>query len=281
MEGPRSPSAGTTVVPLVTVVTTQETPVGTRRIDLNSDLGEGFGPWSMGDDEAMMDIVSSVNIACGGHAGDPTTMARTVRSAADRGLAIGAHPGFADREGFGRRPIPMSGTEVERLVASQVGSLAGIAALEGAALAHVKAHGALANLGAREEGVADAIARAVRAVDGELVLLAIAGTALERAADRAGLAVAREGFADRAYADDGQLAPRSEPGAVLADAEEAAERAVAMAEGRGLPLVGGGWLEQEVDSVCVHGDTPGAVAMARRTRQALEAAGFEIATFAS
>jgi len=255
--------------------------VATRRIDLNSDLGEAYGPWSMGDDEAMMEIVTSVNITCGGHAGDPTTMAETVRAAADRGLAIGAHPGFPDREGFGRRVIPMSLTEVERLVASQVGALAGIAALEGAALAHVKAHGALANLGARDEEVAGAIARAVRAVDDGLVLLAIAGTALERAAEQAGLAVAREGFADRAYTDDGHLAPRSEPGAVLEDAEEAAERAVAMAEGRGLPLVNGGWREQQVDSVCVHGDTPGAVAMARGTRAALEAAGFEIASFAS
>ena len=254
--------------------------MGTRRIDLNSDLGEAYGPWSMGDDEAMMDIVTSVNVACGGHAGDPTTMARTVRAAAERGLGIGAHPGFPDREGFGRRVIPMSTDEVERLVASQVGALAGIAALEGARLGHVKAHGALANLAAREDDVADAVARATAAVDDRLVLLAIAGTALERAADRAGLAVAREGFADRAYTEDGQLAPRSEPGAVLDDIEEAAGRAVAMAEGRGLPLLDGDWLPQEIDSVCVHGDTQDAVAMARRTRAALEDAGFEIASFA-
>lgn len=254
--------------------------MGTRRIDLNSDLGEAYGPWSMGDDEAMMDIVTSVNVACGGHAGDPSTMALTVRAAAERGLGIGAHPGFPDREGFGRRVIPMSTAEVERLVAAQVGALAGIAALEGASLGHVKAHGALANLAAREDEVADAVARATATVDDRLVLLAIAGTALERAADRAGLAVAREGFADRAYTPDGQLAPRSEPGAVLDDAEEAAGRAVAMAEGRGLPLLNGDWLAQEVDSVCVHGDTPGAVAMARRTRTALQDAGFEIASFA-
>lgn len=249
------------------------------RIDLNSDLGEAFGPWSMGDDDAMMDIVTSVNVACGGHAGDPSTMATTVRAAAARGLAIGAHPGFPDREGFGRRVIPMSTTEVERLVATQVGALAGVAALEGATLTHVKAHGALANLAARDDEVADAIARATAAIDEKLVLLAIAGTALERAADRAGLAVAREGFADRAYTEDGHLAPRSEPGAVLDDSEEAASRAVGMAEGRGLPLLDGTWRPQRIDSVCVHGDTPGAVAMARRTRAALEAAGFEIASF--
>ena len=252
-----------------------------RQIDLNSDLGESFGPWSMGDDEAMMDLVSSVNIACGGHAGDPTTMAIAVRAAAGRGLGLGAHPSFVDKEGFGRRVIPLSTAEVERLVASQVGALAGIAALEGAALGHVKAHGALANLGARDEDVADAIARAVRAIDEGLVLLAIAGTALERAGDRAGLRVVREGFADRAYTDDGQLAPRGEPGAVLHDAEEAADRALAMAEGRGLPLLSGAWRPQQVDSICVHGDTPGAVAMARLTRRRLEAAGFTITPFAA
>lgn len=251
-----------------------------REVDLNSDLGESFGPWHMGDDEAMMDVVTSVNVACGGHAGDPTTMALTVRAARERGLGIGAHPGFPDKEGFGRRTIPMSTAEVERLVASQVGALAGIAALEGADLRHVKAHGALANLAAREDDVADAVARAVRAVDERLVLLAIAGTALERAAERVGLPVAREGFADRAYTDDGQLAPRGQPGAVLDDADEAAERAVAMAEGRGLPLLSGGWRPQLVDSICVHGDTPGAVEMARRTRAALEDAGFTIAPFA-
>ena len=255
--------------------------MGDRRIDLNSDLGEGYGPWSMGDDEAMMDVVTSVNVACGGHAGDPSTMARTVRAAAARGLAIGAHPGFADREGFGRRVIPMSTVEVERLVASQVGALAGIAALEGAVLTHVKAHGALANLGARHDDVADGIARAVAAVDDRLVLLAIAGTALERAGERAGLEVAAEGFADRAYTADGQLAPRSEQGAVLHDAGEAAARAVGMASGRGLPMLDGGWRPQQVDSICVHGDTPGAVAMARRTRAELEAAGFTIAPFAA
>jgi UPF0271 protein len=249
-------------------------------MDLNSDLGESFGPWSMGDDEAMMTVVSSVNVACGGHAGDPATMARTVRAASAGGLAIGAHPGFADKEGFGRRTIPMTTAAVEQLVAAQVGALAGVAALEGAELTHVKAHGALANLAAREDDVADAIARAVVAVDDALVLLAIAGTALERAAVRAGLRVAREGFADRAYTDDGQLAPRGQPGAVLADPAEAAERAVAMAEGRGLPLLSGGWREQAVDSICVHGDTPGAVEMARRTRTALEDAGFTIAPFA-
>lgn len=249
------------------------------QIDLNSDLGEAFGPWSMGDDEAMMDLVTSVNIACGGHAGDPSTMAATVRAAADRGLGLGAHPSFADKEGFGRRIIPMSTQGIEQLVASQVGALAGIAALQGASLRHVKAHGALANLGARDEDVADAIARAVRAIDDSLVLLAIAGTALERAAQRNGLPVAREGFADRAYTPEGQLAPRGEAGAVLEDPDEAAQRAVAMAEGRGLPLLTGQWKPQQVDSICVHGDTPGAVEMARRTRAALERAGFEIARF--
>jgi UPF0271 protein len=249
------------------------------QIDLNSDLGEGFGPWSMGDDEAMLALVTSANVACGGHAGDPSTMATTVARARDAGVGVGAHPSFRDREGFGRRRIPMTSAEIQRMVAAQVGALCGVAALEGATVRHVKAHGALANLAAREADVAAAVARATRAVDPGLVLLAIAGTQLEAAADRAGLAVAREGFADRAYTDDGHLAPRSEPGAVLEDVEEVASRSVAMAQGRGLPLLGGGWKPQEVDSICVHGDTPGAVAMARRTREALEDAGFTISAF--
>ena len=248
-------------------------------IDLNSDLGEGFGPYRMGDDEALMGIVTSVNIACGGHAGDHITMADTVVAAHDGGLGIGAHPAFPDRHGFGRRVIPMSTSEIERLVATQIGSLLGAAALAGARVTHVKAHGALANLGAAEAEVADAIAAATRAVDRELVLLAIAGTQLERAGERAGLVVALEGFADRAYLPDGQLAPRGTPGAVIEDAEEGASRAVAMAEGRGLPLLEGGWLEQRVDSVCVHGDSPAALAMARATRAALEEAGFELVPF--
>lgn len=248
-------------------------------IDLNSDLGEGYGPWSMGDDEALMEVVTSVNIACGGHAGDPATMAETVEQALSRQLGIGAHPSYPDREGFGRRVIPMSTADIERLVASQVGALCGVAALHGATVTHVKAHGALANLASAEAEVADAVARATRAVDAGLVLLAIAGTELERAARRAGLRVAREGFADRAYLPDGRLAPRGTPGAVVEDPELGAERAVAMAAGRGLPLLEGGWLEQQVDSVCVHGDSPAAVAMARATRVALEAAGFTISPF--
>lgn len=253
--------------------------MATRWIDLNSDLGEGYGPWSMGDDDALMDVVSSVNVACGGHAGDPTTMATATQSAAARGLGIGAHPSFADREGFGRRIIPMTMIEVERLVAMQVGGLCGVAATVGARVTHVKAHGALANLAAATPAVADAVARATRAVDPTLVLLAIAGTELERAANRAGLAVAREGFADRAYMPDGQLVPRGQPGAVVHDPDEGAARALGMAEGRGLPLLDGGWLPQQVDSICVHGDTPDAVTMARRTRALLEREGFSVGPF--
>lgn len=248
-------------------------------IDLNADLGEGYGPWEMGDDEALMAVVTSVNIACGGHAGDPSTMATTVELALRNGLGVGAHPAFPDREGFGRRVIPMSTSEIERHVASQVGALCGIAALHDVAVTHVKAHGALANLASAEAEVADAVARATRAVDTSLVLLAIAGTELEHAARRADLRVAREGFADRTYLPDGRLAPRGTPGAVVEDAELGASRAVAMASGRGLPLLEGGWLEQEVDSVCVHGDSPGAVRMARATRAALEEAGFTLAPF--
>ena len=253
--------------------------VTTRWIDLNSDLGEGYGPWTMGDDLALMQVVSSVNIACGGHAGDPSTMAAAVQAAAEHQLGIGAHPSFADREGFGRRVIPMTPAEVERLVAMQVGGLCGVAATVGATVTHVKAHGALANLAAATPEVADAVARATRAVDPTLVLLAIAGTELERAATRAGLRVAREGFADRAYTSDGYLVPRGQPGAVIHDPDEGAARALGMAEGRGLPLLDGGWLPQQVDSICVHGDTPDAVTMAQRTRARLEQEGFSVGPF--
>lgn len=248
-------------------------------IDLNSDLGEAFGPWRMGDDEALMEVVTSVNVACGGHAGDHATMTTTVARAAASGLGVGAHPSFPDKQGFGRRVIPMSTDEIEQVVATQVGALCGAAALNGVRVTHVKAHGALANLASAEAEVADAVARATRAVDPDLVLLAIAGTQLEHAAGRASLAVAREGFADRAYLPDGRLAPRDLPGAVVHDVEEATARTLAMAGGRGLPLLDGGWLEQEVDSICVHGDTQGAVVMARRIRGALEEEGYAVEPF--
>jgi UPF0271 protein len=249
------------------------------RIDLNSDLGEGYGPWAMGDDAAMLGLVSSANIACGGHASDPETMFQTLRLAAQNGVSIGAHPGYNDPLGFGRRVIPMAPAEVGRMVAAQIGSLQGVAALAGARVAYVKPHGALANLAADDRAVADAIALAVKAISPDLALLAISGTALEDAARAAGIAVFSEIFADRGYTPAGRLVPRSQPGAMIHDAQAAVARLLAFLETGLMPVVGGDPIPLAAQSICVHGDSPGAVAMAREIRSRLTAAGVTIAAF--
>ncbi|WP_132249642.1 LamB/YcsF family protein [Methylobacterium segetis] len=251
------------------------------RIDLNSDLGEGFGPWRMGEDAAMLDIVTSANVACGFHAGDPGIMVETARAAKARGVALGAHPGFRDLEGFGRRVIPQSPAEIEQAIAYQIGALQGCAALAGHRVSHVKAHGALANLANVEDGVAAAIARGVRAVDRGLVLMVMPGLPAERAALAHGLAVSREVYADRAYGEDGRLAPRSEPGAVIHEAEAAADRVLRMLEAGAVETRGGRHIPVAIDTICVHGDNPAAVAMARTVRARLEAAGHVLAPFAA
>jgi UPF0271 protein len=250
-----------------------------REIDLNADLGEGFGPWSMGDDAAMLGIVSSANLACGGHAGDPEVMFASLRMAAERGVVVGAHPGYADREGFGRRVIPMTPNEIVRMVAAQVGALQGVAALAGVPVRYVKAHGALANLAAEKAEVAAAIAGAVRALPGKLALLAISGTELEVEGRKAGLEVVAEVFADRAYRSNGRLVPRGQAGAVFHDAEFAAARMQRFAETGKMPVLGGGEVALAARSVCVHGDSPGAVALAKTLRLRLEAAGVAIRPF--
>lgn len=247
-----------------------------REIDLNADLGE-----EAGDDAAMLAIVSSANVACGAHAGNPDVMAETLRLAAARGVVVGAHPGYPDRAGFGRVVVPMAPAAITRMVAAQVGALLGVAALAGVPLRYVKAHGALANLGAAEPAVAAAIAAAVAAMPGRLALLAISGTALEAAGRAAGLEVVAEVFADRAYRADGQLVPRSEPGAVLQDAEAAAARMLRFLETGRMPVLGGGAVALAARSVCVHGDNPAAVAMARALRARLEGAGVAIRPFAA
>ncbi len=249
------------------------------RIDLNSDLGEGFGAWSMGDDAALLDVVSSANIACGGHAGDPETMFATLCLARDRGVVVGAHPGYADPIGFGRRIIPMSALEIERLVAAQVGALIGVAALAGVRVRYVKAHGALANLAADARPVADAIARAVRAVDPGLALLAISGTELQAAGAGQGLAVYSEVFADRAYLPNGRLVPRNQAGAVLHEALAASQRLVGFLQSGLMPTLDGPPVALAAHSVCLHGDSLGALAMARRIRDDLGAAGITLSPF--
>lgn len=251
-----------------------------RRIDLNADLGEGFGPWRMGDDAAMLGLVTSANVACGFHAGDPDIMAATFARAREQGVALGAHVGFPDLAGFGRRPMAMTPREIERAVAYQIGAAQAVAALAGARVTYVKAHGALANLAERDAAVADALARATRAVDPALVLLAIALSQQVLAGERAGLAVAHEIFADRAYVDDGRLQPRSEPGAVITDAGVAIARVREMLAAGALITVTGKRLPTPIDSVCVHGDTAHAVDMARALRAGLEAEGYALSAFA-
>lgn len=249
-------------------------------IDINSDMGEAFGAWRMGEDAALLGIVTSANVACGFHGGDPNVMHETFRLAKARRVAVGAHPGFQDLVGFGRRRIPHTAAEIERIVAYQVGAAMGVAALAGHTITYVKAHGALGNLASEEIDAARAVARAVRAVDGSLVSLAIAATESERGAREEGLDVACEIFADRAYRDDGRLVARSEPGAVIHDAAEVGRRVVAMVEAGGLITVSGKLIPTPIHSICVHSDTPGAVAVAEAVRSALVARGIQIAAFA-
>lgn len=246
------------------------------RIDLNSDVGESFGAYRIGADEAVMASITSANIACGYHAGDPAVMRRTVRLARDAGVAIGAHPGFADLVGFGRRELRATPREVEDLVLYQIGALAGIARAEGTALAHVKAHGALYNMAARDRSLADAIARAVRAFDATLVLFGLPGSELLRAGEDAGLQVAAEGFADRAYSPDGSLAPRSAGGAVIHDADDVVTRALTMVHEGRVVATDGSVLSLAVDTLCVHGDTPGAAELTAQLRAGLERQGVEV-----
>jgi|HubBroStandDraft_1064217.scaffolds.fasta_scaffold01920_9 UPF0271 protein len=249
----------------------------TSLIDLNVDCGESFGAWKMGNDEIVLPLVSSANIACGFHAGDPQVMARTCAIARRHGVSIGAHPGLADLQGFGRRPVPLSAEEIETLVAYQIGALQAIAARAGAAVAHVKAHGALYNMAERDPAVAGAVARAVASVDPSLILIAGSGSPLVPAAEEAGLRFAAEGFPDRAYSDDGMLLSRQLPGAVVRDPEAAAEQALRMALAGEIRTIGGRILKRPVQTLCIHGDEPTAAAVAAAIRAVLVGAGVRIA----
>jgi len=251
------------------------------QIDLNSDLGESFGPWSMGDDAAMLGIVTSANVACGGHASDPDTMAKTLALAVERSVVVGAHPGYLDREGFGRRVIPMSTQEIAHMVAAQFGTLDSLATLSNTSVRYLKPHGALGNLAADDVSVAQAIASTLKIIAPDVAILAISGTALEHEARQAGVKVYSEIFADRAYTPTGRLVPRSQPGAVIHDAQEAAERLLRFLDSGLMPTVDGKPIALNVHSVCVHGDTPGAVEMATLIRRKLETAGVSIEPFLS
>lgn len=249
------------------------------RIDLNSDLGEGFGPWGMGDDATMLSLVTSANVACGGHASDPETMFRTLELARDNGVTVGAHPGFNDREGFGRRVIPMSPAEIGRMCAAQIGALMALAAQADVQVRYVKPHGALGNLAARDRTVSDAIAATVAKLDPNLAMLAISGTQSEHAARSAGVPVYSEVFADRGYLSTGQLVPRGQEGAMISDAATAAERLIGFLNTGLMPVIDGDPIRLDAHSICVHGDSPGAVDMTREIRTRLLAEGIELSSF--
>lgn len=250
-----------------------------RTVDLVADLGEGFGPWRMGDDEALLDILTSANIACGFHAGDSQIMDATVRACVARGVGVGAHPSFPDLQGFGRRDMGLTADEVRTDVLYQLGALQAIAAFHGTNVAHIAPHGRLGNLVAVREDYADAVATAARRVNPELIVLAQDG-ALADAARAAGLRVGIVGIADRAYQDDGTLVPRSEPGAVIHDGDEIERRTIRMVVDGVIDSQNGVPIPVACDTVLVHGDTAGAVSLARRIRAGLEAAGVEIAPLA-
>ncbi|WP_228644615.1 LamB/YcsF family protein [Microtetraspora sp. AC03309] len=249
------------------------------RIDLNSDLGEGFGRWPLGDDDALLSIVTSANVACGFHAGDPTIMRRTCETAVERGVAIGAQVGYRDLAGFGRRFIEMPPRELADDVLYQIGALDAFARAAGGRVGYVKPHGALYNAIVRHEEQAGAVVAAVLAYDPGLPVLGLPGSAWLRRAEQAGLTAVTECFADRAYTPEGTLVPRDRPGALVHDPDTVAERCVRMARGEPIEDVDGAPLVVRGESICVHGDSPNAVATARGVRAALEAAGVELAPF--
>ena len=248
-----------------------------RRIDLNCDMGESFGAWSLGDDAGVMPHISSANIACGFHAGDPAVMRRTVALAAVHGVAIGAHVSLPDLQGFGRRELRVAPDEAAAMTLYQIGALQAFARAAGVRVSHVKPHGALYNMAARDAALAAAIAAAVRAADPQLILVGLAGSALPRAGIDAGLAVAQEAFCDRRYEADGTLTPRQLDGAVIDDIDTAVAQAVRLASAGEVVARDGRTLALAADTLCVHGDRPDAAAFARRLRAALQGEGIAVA----
>jgi UPF0271 protein len=246
------------------------------RIDLNADMGEGYGAYRIGRDEELLHIVTSANVACGFHGGDATIMHKLAALAKKHGVGLGAHPGFDDLWGFGRRAVHMDARDLEYIVAYQIGALQALATYFAEPLRHVKPHGALYNMAAKDEGYARAIARAAKTVDAKLIYVGMPGTEMQKAADKEGLAFAREGFCDRLYRDDGSLTPRSEKGAVIDDPVAAAKQALLLARESEVVTGTGARIKLEVDTLCIHGDAPGAVPVAAAVRRALESAGIEL-----
>lgn len=249
-------------------------------IDLNSDLGESFGQWCMGDDAAMLDIVTSANVACGFHAGDPAGILRTLRAAAAKGVTIGAHVAYPDLVGFGRRNMDIASFDLTADVIYQIGALQALATAAGTSVRYVKPHGALYNTIAHDTRQALAVIEAIRAVDARLVLVALAGSPLIELARHEGLTCIAEAFADRAYTPTGALVSRREPGAVLHDAEQVAQRMLRLVQTGEIEAIDGSVTRIEADSICVHGDSPGAIQMAREVRQLLEQSGVSLQPFA-
>jgi UPF0271 protein len=248
-------------------------------MDLNADMGEGFGSWSMGDDSALLDVVTSANVACGFHAGDPSIMRRVTAEAVERGVAIGAHVGYADKPGFGRRFLDIEPAALRDEVVYQIGALDAFARIAGDRVRYVKPHGALYNTIGHHVEQATAVVVAVAEYDKTLPVLGLPGSVWLRLAEEAGLTAVHEAFADRAYTPEGTLVSRREAGSVLHDADEIAARCTAMATGQPIRDSSGGSLLVDPTSICVHGDTPGAVDIARRVRGALEGAGVTLRPF--
>ena len=253
--------------------------MATRTVDLNADLGEGFGVWQLGDDDAMLGIVTSANVACGFHAGDSATLARTCRLAAERGVRIGAQVSYRDFAGFGRRFFDMPPEELSADVMYQIGALSALAKAAGSAVSYVKPHGALYNAVVTHRDQARAVVEAVHTVDPELPLLGLAGSVLFEAAAERGLRTVAEAFADRSYRPDGQLVSRRERNAVLHDPDEIAERVISMVTAGRVAAVDGSTIPITVESVCVHGDSEGAVQIATAVRERLLAEGVDLSPF--
>ena len=251
----------------------------TQTVDLNADMGESFGPWVMGNDAALLDVVTSANIACGQHAGDWDTMAETMKRAVANGVGLGAHPGFPDLQGFGRRRMHMPPASLANLVRYQVGAAEGMARAAGGTLRHLKLHGAMANMASEDEAMARTCYEAALSVAPDLIVMVLAGTAQEKAARTLGCPIAHEIFADRAYNDDATLVDRSQPGAVIHDPALAGQRMVEMVREGAIITASGTRIETRIDTICLHGDTAEAVDIARTVRQTLKDAGITLRRF--
>ena len=251
----------------------------TITVDLNADIGESFGPWTMGDDKALLDIITSANVACGMHAGDWDVMAATMRAAAKRSVGIGAHPGFADLQGFGRRRMHLPTESLANLVCYQLGAALAMARAEGATVRHLKLHGALANMAAEDKQMALTCYRAALSVAPDIIIMVLAGTAQQDAVAELGCRTACEIFADRAYNDDATLVDRSKPGAVVHDPVIAAQRILAMVKAGAIITESGQKIPTRIDTICLHGDTPEAKSIAQEVQRVLEANNIVLARF--